>query len=422
MAEHPAPPTPRAADAAGPSGPLHGLRVLDLTAVVLGPIATQILGDMGADVIKIEGLEGDLMRANGVSRHAGMSSIFLAINRNKRSVAIDLKSEEGRRTLERLIATVDIVVHNMRVPAIERLGLGYDAVRAIKPDIIYCVATGFGQQGPHRHKPAFDDIIQAACGLAGLIGGIADKPDYVPTLLADKVCGILLANAVLAATVHHARSGQGQYVEVPMLESMTAFTLAEHLGGLTFEPPTAPPGYARILGAGRKPAPTRDGYIAMLPYTARHWQAFFEMAGRPELADRYQVADRFARNRHVTDLYRDMHAITRQRTTAEWLRICDELDIPASPVRGLADLLDDEHLRAVGLFEHGEHPTEGPIRYVRPTTLFSETPTAVRRPAPTLGQDTDEVLREAGLSDAQIQTLKDKGVLRASSGSPQAPR
>lgn len=401
------------------SGPLAGLRVLDLTSVVLGPLATQLLGDYGADVIKVEALEGDLMRANGVSRTRGLSSIFLAINRNKRSLSLDLKSAAGRQALLRLIPTIDIVVHNMRVPAIERLGLGYEALREIKPDLIYCVATGFGQDGPNRHKPAFDDIIQAACGLAGLIGDVTGKPEYVPTLLADKVTGMALATAVLAATVHHARTGQGQYVEVPMLETMTAFTLAEHLGGLSFEPALGGPGYQRITGNGRKPAPTRDGYIAMLPYTERHWTVFFERAGRPDLVQKYEVGDRHARNRHVADLYRDMHAITRQRTTAEWLAFCEELDIPAAPIRSLADLLDDAHLKAVGLFEDEQHPEAGAIRHVRPTTLFAASPASVRLPAPMLGADTAAVLREAGLSDEEIARLHEAGVIGG--GAPPAP-
>lgn len=218
------------------TGPLAGVRVLDLSSVVLGPLATQILGDYGADVIKVEGLEGDLMRANGVSKHRGMSSIFLSINRNKRSVAIDLKDVRGIAALRRAIVGVDVVVHNMRVAAIERLGLGYAAVSALKPDIVYCVATGFGQDGPDAARPAFDDVIQAACGLASLIGHDRDAPAYPPSLIADKTTGLALANAVLAALFHHARTGEGQYVEVPMLETMVAFAMAEHMSGLSFEP------------------------------------------------------------------------------------------------------------------------------------------------------------------------------------------
>jgi formyl-CoA transferase len=219
------------------TGPLAGYRILDLTAVVLGPLATQILGDYGADVIKVEPPAGDLMRANGVSKNRGMSSIFLAINRNKRSLSIDLKTPEGLEVIHRLLPGVDVVVHNMRVDAIERLGLGYGALAALKPDLVYCMATGFGESGPDAGKPAFDDVIQAASGIASLIGNETGIPDYAPTLLADKTCGLALANAVLAALLHRERTGQGQLVEVPMLETMVAFTMAEHLGGLSFEPP-----------------------------------------------------------------------------------------------------------------------------------------------------------------------------------------
>jgi formyl-CoA transferase len=393
------------------SGPLAGVRILDLTAVVLGPLATQILGDYGADIIKIEPLQGDLMRANGVSRHAGMSSTFLALNRNKRSLAIDLKRAEGVAAVQGLLRRADVLVHNMRVPAIERLGLGYDAVAALKPDIVYCLATGYGQDGPDADKPAFDDIIQAACGLVGLNSLGREAPDYVPSLIADKTTGMALVNAVLAALFCRERSGLGQYVEVPMLETMVAFTLAEHLGGLSFDPPQGPAGYARLLGGGRKPAPTADGYIALLPYTAEHWRAFFNAAGRPDLADRYGNCDHEARNAQVADMYRDMVAVTPTRSSAQWLTLCAELDIPATPVYGIDDLPRHPHLQAVGMFETSEHHSEGRVRAVRPPTRFSATPASVARGAPVLGQHSDEVLREAGLADDEIAALRARGVI-----------
>ena len=241
------------------------------------------------------------MRSNGVSRNRGMSSIFLALNRNKRSLSIDLKTPAGLDALKQLLAGVDVLVHNMRVAAIERLGLGYAAVAALNPKIVYCVATGFGQDGPDANRPAFDDVIQAACGLASLIGHERDAPDFAPTLMADKTTGLAVVNAVLAALFHRERSGQGQYVEVPMLETMVAFTLAEHLGGLSFEPPTAKAGYARILAGGRKPAPTRDGHVAMLPYTAEHWHALFASIGRTDLANMSCV--------HQGDAMRHVHGL-----------------------------------------------------------------------------------------------------------------
>jgi len=401
-----------ARDPTTPTGPLQGVRILDLTAVVLGPLATQHLADYGADVIKVEPPEGDMMRANGVSRHPGMSSIFLAINRNKRSLAIDLKAPEGLAAVHALVPTVDVVVHNMRVAAIERLGLGYEAVKRLNPNVVYCVATGFGQNGPHRDKPAFDDIIQAASGLVGLRSGTQETPDYIPSLIADKTAGLAVCNAVLAALVHSTRTGQGQYVEVPMLETLTAFVLAEHLGGLTFRGSSVRAGYPRLLAGGRKPVRTQDGWMSMLPYTGQHWKAFFLAVGRPDLAAQYAVADRQARNRHIQALYAQLQALAPTKTTAAWMRLCQRLDIPATPIYALDDLPTHPHLKAVGLLQDAEHPTEGAIRQVRPTTLFSATPANIYRQAPTIGQHTTQVLREAGLDVARIADLKKRGVIR----------
>lgn len=383
-----------------PTGPLTGYRIIDMTAVVLGPLATQILGDLGADVIKIEPPEGDLVRAGGASRVLGMASIFMGVNRNKRSVAIDLKTAEGKDALRRLIAGADAFVHNMRVGPVERLGFGYDAVAALNPKIVYCVATGFGQDGPHKDKPAFDDVIQAACGLVGISPG--EEPEYMASLIADKTVGMALANAVLAALLHRERTGEGQRVEVPMLETMTAFTLAEHLGGMTFQPPSEPAGYQRILNGGRKPARTKDGYITLLPYNTQHWSDFFRGAGREDLAQQYRDMDEVARNAQIKTLYAHLAEIAPTRTTAEWMALCEQLDIPVSPIYALDDLPEHPHLKAVKLFEDVEHPTVGTIRQVRPTTLFSKTPASVHRPVPTVGEHTEEVLREVGMSDEEI--------------------
>ncbi len=392
-------------------GPLSGIRVLDMTSVVLGPVATAILGDYGADVIKVEPPVGDLMRANGVSLNKGMSSIFLAINRNKRSLAIDMKSDQGREVLKRLVSSIDVFVHNMRVRAIERLGFGYEQVAAIKPDIIYCVATGFGQDGPYRDKPAFDDIIQSASGLVALNRENLGAADYVPSLMADKTIGVFLSNAVLAALVHRLRTGQGQQVEVPMYETMTAFMLAEHLGGLTFEPAPAPAGYARVLAGGRRPIPTRDGHVSMLPYTEHHWVSFLRDAGQEEAIDRLQVRDRHSRNRNIKELYTLLTQIVGTETTEHWMQVCERLDIPATPIYAFDQLPEHPHLKAVGLFERAEHPTQGPIRYVRPTMKFSASPTAVRKHAPELGEDSAAVLTELGFSRDEIAAMFDSAVV-----------
>lgn len=402
---------PSAQAGAAAPGPLAGVRIVDLTSVVLGPLATQILGDYGADIIKVENLDGDMTRTSGVSLHPGMSSIFLAINRNKRSLAVDLKSADGKEVLRRLIQGADALVHNMRVAAIEKLGFGYAAVAALRPDIVYCAATGFGQDGPDRDKPAFDDIIQAACGLASLNGIGREQPDYAPTLIADKTTGMALANAVLAALFHRERSGRGQYVEVPMFETMVAFLLAEHLGGLSFDPAPAKAGYARLLAGGRRPAPTKDGHIAILPYTGEHWTAFFNSVGRADLAQKYGGGDRHSRNAQVVEMYRDMMEATRQRTTAEWVEICAALDIPATPIYAIDDLPQHPHLQAVGLFQRAEHPSEGAIRYLNPPTRFADSPAAVRLPAPLLGQHTQEILREAGYADQAIADLAARGIV-----------
>jgi formyl-CoA transferase len=402
----------------GRTGPLAGVRVLDLTAVVLGPIATMILGDWGADVIKLEPPEGDLMRANGVSRHPGMSSIFLAINRNKRSLAIDLKRPEGVAAVRSLLPTVDVLVHNMRTAAIDRLGLGAAACMALNPRLVYAMATGFGEDGPDAGKPAFDDVIQAACGLAALIGHESGQPDYVPSLIADKTTGLALANAVLAALFERERSGRGQVVEVPMLETMVAFLMAEHLGGLTFEPPTGGAGYARLLAGGRKPAPTRDGFVALLPYTGEHWNKFFARVGREDLSTKYAVDDRHARNARVKELYADMTAITRTLTTAELLALCRELDIPATRIHRIDELPSHPHLQAVGLFQRSDHPSEGPIVNLRPATRFARTPASLALPAPLLGQHTDQVLREAGLGDADLAALRAAGAITSTETRP----
>ena len=392
-------------------GPLSGLRILDLTSVVLGPLATQILGDYGAEVIKVESLEGDLMRANGVTLAPGMSSIFLSINRNKQSLALDLKSEAGKDIVRRLIPRVDAVVHNMRVAAIEKLGFGYEAARALNPGIVYCAATGFDQDGPDKDRPAFDDIIQAACGLASVNSLGKDRPDYIATLVADKTAGMALVNAVLAALLAKARSGQGQYVEVPMLETMVAFTLVEHMGGLSRNPATQAAGYSRVLAGGRQPSPTRDGYIAMLPYTNAHWERFFKDAGQEALGQELGVTNRISRNANIQRLYKALHAITATKTTAEWLAICDRLDIPVTPIYAMEDLPSHPQLQAVKLFAETEHPDVGPIRYVRPPVKFSQTPASVRHQARRLGQDTQTILADLGYSPQEIADLQAQGAI-----------
>jgi crotonobetainyl-CoA:carnitine CoA-transferase CaiB-like acyl-CoA transferase len=396
------------------SGPLAGIRVLDLTSVVLGPLATQVLGDHGASVIKVESLDGDSMRANGAARNPGMGSIFLSINRNKRSLAIDLKRAEGREIIRRLVADVDVLVHNMRVPAIDRLGLGYEAVRELNPQIVFCAATGFGQDGPDRYKPAFDDIIQAACGIASLVGAATGRPEYAPTLLADKIAGLAVSSAVFAALFHRERTGEGQYVEVPMYETLVEFTLSEHLGGMAFDPAVGAAGYSRILSGGRRPSQTADGFVAMLPYSPDHWRRIFERVGRQDLLAGLDLTDRVKVNAVVRNLYDLLNEITPSLTSEQWEGVCAELDIPISRIYSIEELPKHPHLEAVGLFQTMDHPTQGRVRYLRPAARFSNTPLSVRDPAPELGADTQDILVEAGYGETEIADFIRAGIVRAS--------
>ena len=385
-------------------GPLEGICVVDLTSVVLGPIATQLFADFGADVIKVEGPAGDIIRSNGVSRKKGMGSIYLSLNRNKRSVVLDLKTEQGKEALRALITKADVLVHNMRVKAIEKLGFGYDVVRRLNPGLVYCVATGFGQDGPDRDKPAFDDIIQASCGFVGVSSLGKDVPEYSPNLIADKTVGLYMANAVMAALVHRGRSGKGQYVEVPMLETMASFVLSEHMGGLAFPGSEEPAGYKRIIKGGRRPYKTKDGWIGVLPYTERHWRAFFGAVGKVELIDEFDIADRTKRNARIQEIYAALSAITPLKTTGEWIEVCTALDIPVTRIYSLDELPQHPHLEAVGFFEESEHPSVGPIRQVRPVVRFSETPLSIYRHAPELGENTREIMEGLGLQASVSDT------------------
>jgi crotonobetainyl-CoA:carnitine CoA-transferase CaiB-like acyl-CoA transferase len=387
-------------------GPLEGTRIVDLTSVVVGPLATQILADHGAEVIKVESPSGDLGRTiGGLGLTPGMGPKFLHLNRNKRSLVLDLKKAAGYAALMRLVERADVLIWNVRPQSMARMKLSYDDVREVNPRIIYCGMFGFGQAGRYRDKPAYDSIIQGSTGVAALYHRAAGEPRYLPMVMADKTVGLIAVQMVLMALLKRERSGIGQSIDIPMFENMAAFVLSEHMYMKTFVPPRGPTGDPRLLDPQAKPMATRDGFICISANTNAQAFAFFDAIGRPELKEDERFASVAARFRNVGEYFRIRAEALQQRTTAEWLEIFDRVDVPAMPYHTLDTLMEDPHLAEVGFFQHIEHPTEGTIVNMALPNRLSGGARQDFAPAPKLGEHSVDVLAELGYSEADIASL-----------------
>jgi crotonobetainyl-CoA:carnitine CoA-transferase CaiB-like acyl-CoA transferase len=397
----------------GDMGPLAGFKIVDMTSVLMGPYATQILGDYGADVIKVEAPEGDITRQIGPWRNPGMGPVFLNANRSKRSITLDLKQDAGREVLLRLAATADVLVYNIRPQAMARLKLSYEDVAAVNPRIVYAGLFGFGQNGPYAAKPAYDDLLQGSSGLSHLLARAGDgKPRYVPTALADRVVGLSAVGAILASLLHLDRTGHGQRLDVPMFETMAGFVMSDHLGGLTYEPPLDRGGYARHMSPDRRPYQTNDGFISVIIYNDKQWKNFFDATGRDDLRNDPKYATFAGRLANIDTVYGELGRIFLTRTTADWMTLLVEADIPVMPIHDLESILEDQHLVETNFFALTEHPSEGKIRSMKVAAQWSESPAEPDRPAPRLSEHSEEILREAGFTASEIAKLFDEQIVR----------
>jgi crotonobetainyl-CoA:carnitine CoA-transferase CaiB-like acyl-CoA transferase len=395
-------------------GPLQGVKVIDMTTVLMGPYATQMLGDYGADVIKIESLDGDVTRLIGPTRHPGMGPVFLNTNRNKRSIALDLKKTGGREAVLRLIKSADVLIYNVRPQAMARLQLGYDVVAGINPRLIYAGVFGFGQDGPYAAKPAYDDLIQGATALPALMAQTGDGvPRYVPNALVDRIVGLTAVGAICASLVHRERTGRGQRLDIPMFETMAGFVMGDHMGGLTYEPPLDKGGYARHLSRDRRPYKTADGYICVIVYNDKQWQSFFQATGRDDLRNNPVFSSFAGRATNIDTVYAELARIFETRTTAEWIDLLTKADIPVMPMHDLESILQDPHLATTGFFPVVDHPSEGKIRSMKASAQWSDTPVETRRLAPRLNEHGGEILKEAGFSAEEIAGLVREGATLA---------
>ncbi|MBU6376910.1 MAG: CoA transferase [Gammaproteobacteria bacterium] len=391
------------------SGPLQGIKVVEMTSVVLGPWACQMLADMGADVVKIEQPRGDSNRTLGAANNPGMAALYLTCNRNKRSIVLDLRVAGARDALLALVKDADVFIHNNRPQVMSKLGLDYADLRKVNPRIIYCGAYGYSKKGPYGELGALDDSIQAVSGIAMLNEMVLGEPRYLPTVVADKTTALTVVYGVLAALFHRERTGEGQELEVPMFETMVNWVMAEHLWGMTFEPPKGKPGYVRLMSKSRKPYKTQDGYIAVLPYLDAHWVKFCKVTGNPQLIDDERFRTLADRVRNIDATNETTAMIMASRTTAAWLEALANSGIPHIVVNTLEGLASDPHLEATGFWQSYEHPTEGRLRMPSFPVNFGSTPASIYRHAPRLGEHTEEVLREAGLDPQTIGSLTASG-------------
>jgi crotonobetainyl-CoA:carnitine CoA-transferase CaiB-like acyl-CoA transferase len=391
-------------------GALSGIKVVDLSTVVFGPYGSQILGDLGADVIKVESGHGDNMRLPGNSPVRGMGPLYLALNRNKKSVTLELKKPCALAAMKKLIAGADVFYTNVRTAGLERLGLGYEQIKEINPSIIYVHCTGFDNDGRHGGKLAYDDVIQAASGFSDLLPRVDGNPAprYVPSLIADKTAGLHAAYATMAGLFHKQRSGEGQFIEVPMFETFTSFHMIENLYDYSFVPPRGKIAYDRSIDPNRRPFKTLDGYISIVPYAPEHWQIIMDFGGIDNILgdDRFNTFEKRTKNTGI--LYGMVEDITKTKTTDEWVALMEEAGLPCMRVNRMEEVLGDKHLQDISFFQKRNHPDVGEYLNIKHPVKFSVTPATTRNDAPRLGEHNSEVLANLGYSKEEIAEILSK--------------